>query len=60
MTGGLKRFRVELSPEALEQAQGIRAWWIETARQRRISSSKSSAPPSASSEPCLTAALAPT
>lgn len=25
----MKRHRVELSPEALEQAQAIRAWWIE-------------------------------
>ncbi len=25
----MKRYRVELSPEALEQAQAIRAWWIE-------------------------------
>ena len=24
-----KRYRVELSPEALEQAQAIRAWWLE-------------------------------
>ena len=29
MTGGAKRYRVELSPEALERAQTIRAWWIE-------------------------------
>lgn len=28
MTGGVRRHRVELSPEALEQAQVIRAWWI--------------------------------
>jgi plasmid stabilization system protein ParE len=25
----MKRYRVELSPEALEQGQAIRAWWIE-------------------------------
>ena len=25
----MKRYRVELSPEALEHAQAIRAWWIE-------------------------------
>jgi plasmid stabilization system protein ParE len=25
----VKRYRVELSPEALEHAQAIRAWWIE-------------------------------
>jgi plasmid stabilization system protein ParE len=25
----VKRYRVELSPEALEQAQAIRAWWID-------------------------------
>jgi plasmid stabilization system protein ParE len=29
MTARVKRYRVELSPEALEQAQTIRAWWIE-------------------------------
>ena len=29
MTGGAKPYRVELSPEALEQAQAIRTWWIE-------------------------------
>jgi plasmid stabilization system protein ParE len=27
--GRVKRYRVELSPEALEQAQAIRSWWIE-------------------------------
>jgi plasmid stabilization system protein ParE len=25
----MKRYRVELSPEALEQAQAIRAWWLQ-------------------------------
>ena len=25
----MKRYRVELSPEALEHAQAIRAWWLE-------------------------------
>jgi plasmid stabilization system protein ParE len=25
----VKRYRVELSPEALEHAQTIRAWWLE-------------------------------
>jgi plasmid stabilization system protein ParE len=29
MTGRVKRYRVELSPEAPEQAQAIRAWWVE-------------------------------
>lgn len=29
MTRRTKAYRVELSPEALEQAQAIRAWWIE-------------------------------
>jgi len=25
----MKRYRVELSPEALEHAQAIRTWWVE-------------------------------